>query len=93
MRKRAGCEPVAAWIRWPTSSVAASPRCPSSTRDLATIFSQMSPTIGLTVTGDAIFRVLERDQTDVWTGGGMTYTAAGGGFVYPTSLSASDRRR
>ncbi len=41
------------------------------------------------VTGDAIFRELERAEADIWTGGGMTYTAGGGGFVYPNSLSAS----
>lgn len=65
------------------------PQVTFGTRDLATYFGQVSPTLGLPITGDAIFREFERDEDDIWTGNGMTYTAGGGGFLIPQSLSAS----
>lgn len=59
-----------------------------TTRDLFTILTEMSPTSGLCVS-DAIFRELERDECNAWTGGGVTFNSQGGGLIYPDTLTAS----
>jgi hypothetical protein len=69
----------------------ADPQVSFSTRDLTTLFTEISPTSGIALAGAATFRYQERTDLGTFEGAAVatheTITGTGG-FIFPTSLSA-----
>ena len=67
----------------------AKPRVNFATRDLATLFGFVSPSVGLCTT-QATFRLREREECATFSTGAThgTVTAAGTGFIMPDSIAA-----
>lgn len=68
----------------------AQPKATFSTRDLATLFTDVSISAGLALTGTATFRLQEREDGSTF-GTGTTHETFVGqtGFLYPTQIQAS----
>lgn len=68
----------------------AAPSATFNTRDLTTLFTDVSGSAGLAISGAATFRLQERSNSSTFETGATheTFTAASG-FLYPTSISAS----
>jgi len=72
----------------------AAPSVDLESADLATIFGVVSPTVGLSCTGNCIFQYQKRADQGVFAGAGTnTLATATKGFLLPTRLSASNGGR
>lgn len=67
----------------------AKPTISFRTMDIATVFGAVSATLGLKMTGNSIFRLLERTDCGAFETTGVTVTAAAG-CMYPTQVQASN---
>ncbi len=60
------------------------------TRDLATVFGTISPTVGYNCTSSSVFRLQQRAAQGGFSGSTTNVTATAGlGFLYPDGISAS----
>lgn len=67
----------------------AKPMVQLGTRDLATFFGTVSPTLGLKCTGAVTFRLYEREDCGAFLTGATHVTVTStGGFLYPDAISA-----